>query len=133
MISAVSTARRMVLATSTSAWISPVRARRAASASACLRPSGDRPPQVRTPPMRRSTVDTDSPWRIRTSRVMARRGYRAGVTAAVRAVADHASFSTNPSSWRRLRHSYTPSVCTPYSPTIESPVFQYDRGSGLSQ
>ncbi len=35
-----------------------------------------------------------------------------------------ASFSTNASSWRRLRHSYTPSVWVPYSPTIESPVFQ---------
>ena len=38
--------------------------------------------------------------------------------------AGHVSFSTKPSSWRRLRHSYTPSVCTPYSPTMESPVFQ---------
>ena len=37
---------------------------------------------------------------------------------------DQASFSTNVSSWRRLRHSYTPSVWVPYSPTIESPVFQ---------
>ena len=44
-----------------------------------------------------------------------------------------ASFSTNASSWRRLRHSYTPSVWVPYSPTIESPVFQYDVGSGFSQ
>ena len=33
-------------------------------------------------------------------------------------------FSTNASSWRRLRHSYTPSLCVPYSPTIESPVSQ---------
>ncbi len=47
--------------------------------------------------------------------------------------AGHASFSTKPSSWRRLRHSYTPSVCMPYSLTIESPVSQYERGSGLSQ
>ena len=36
----------------------------------------------------------------------------------------HANFSTKPSSCRRLRHSYTPSVWLPYSPTMESPVFQ---------
>ena len=36
----------------------------------------------------------------------------------------HTNFSTKPSSWRRLRHSYTPSVKLPYSPTTESPVFQ---------
>ncbi len=47
--------------------------------------------------------------------------------------AGHARWSTNPSSWRRLRHSKTPSQWMPYSPTIESPVSQYDRGSGLSQ
>ena len=36
----------------------------------------------------------------------------------------HANFSTKLSNWRRLRHSYTPSVNEPYSPTTESPVFQ---------
>ncbi len=36
----------------------------------------------------------------------------------------HTRWSTNPSSWRRLRHSNTPSQWMPYSPTIESPVSQ---------
>ena len=35
-----------------------------------------------------------------------------------------ARWSTNLSSWRRLRHSNTPSQWMPYSPTIESPVSQ---------
>ena len=45
--SAVSMARGKLLETSTSAWTSPVRARRSARASACLRPSDERPLQVR--------------------------------------------------------------------------------------
>ena len=47
--------------------------------------------------------------------------------------AGQTSFSTNASSWRRLRHSNTPSVWVPYSPTMESPVSQYDFGSGFNQ
>ncbi len=41
--------------------------------------------------------------------------------------------STKRSSCLRLRHSYAPSQYTAYWPTIESPVSQYERGSGLSQ
>ena len=42
-------------------------------------------------------------------------------------------WSTKRSSWRRLRHSNVPSQWVPYSPTMESPVSQYDFGSGFSQ
>ena len=40
------------------------------------------------------------------------------------AMGDYVSFSTKASSWRRLRHSYAPSVWMAYSPTMESPVSQ---------
>ena len=240
MSSAVSMARAKLLATSTSATISPVPARRSASASACLRPNGDSPLQVRWPPITLATVVLDSPWRTSTRRVMAtsvadavplapsrsghngrvihvrivstpellepmlrrveaddavvnivvvegvcRRPYghlvlldvteeaahqlldaleQLGLTESGSVALQHApftvsrggagrgdgpgaragswrgweqipvdmaagaaaqvSFSTKDSSWRRLRHSYTPSVWMPYSPTMESPVFQ---------
>ena len=119
MMFAVSNALGKLLAKSAVASTSCPALRRLRRASACKRPWSVNPVQLRGPPTNRSIVARDSPCRTSTSRV--------------EDTLDQASFSTKASSWRKLRHSKTPSVWTPYSPTIESPVFQYERGSGFSQ
>ncbi len=45
----------------------------------------------------------------------------------------HIRCSTKASSWRRLRHSYAASQYWAYCSRIESPLPQYERGSGFSQ
>ena len=73
-IRAVSNARLKLLAISTPPSSSPVLLRRSRRRPDCSRPSSDRPLHVRYPPITRSTVTCDSPWRTRTSRVAGRAG-----------------------------------------------------------